>query len=306
MIDTRTTSGEASLSGAAMVDIITRTRNRPHFLKRACEAVLGQSYGNWRHHVINDGGDRESVDAVINALAFRYAGRGRLHHLDAQVGMEAASNTAIRQGSAPWIIMLDDDDTWTSDCLSQLTSFATTDSVRSGVACRSEIIHEECREENFIEVSRESFNPALVALSLVELAQANRITNNAFLFRRTAFEALGGFSEDLRVYGDWDFALRFLLRYDIEVLPEALAHYHQRRSSAGAVGNSFSEPRAAEQGRAVLLNRWIRQARTPPELLVAGLLALGGHILTSTALAGRLHKHMNALHKLRQKLFRFL
>ena len=54
------------------------------------------------------------------------------------------------------------------------------------------------------------------------------ITSNSFLYRRSLFDEIGGYNEDLPVLGDWFFNIEFLLHADIKILPRALSYYHHR------------------------------------------------------------------------------
>ena len=47
---------------ASRVVVVTRTKDRPVLLRRAMESVLSQSFQDWVHVVVNDGGDPVPVD----------------------------------------------------------------------------------------------------------------------------------------------------------------------------------------------------------------------------------------------------
>src|SRR5690606_3839576 len=47
------------------------------------------------------------------------------------------------------------------------------------------------------------------------------------------------YNEDLPVLGDWEFYLRFLRRFNIYVLQEQLAYYHQRTVGEGIYSNTI-------------------------------------------------------------------
>ena len=92
------------------------------------------------------------------------------------------------------------------------------------------------------------------------MARRNLFPPIALLFRRDAMEAVGFFNEDLPVLGDWDFHLRFLARFEIGVVNEYLANYHQRKKAAGAYGNSIHFGLNLHlQYDARLRNQWLRQ-----------------------------------------------
>lgn len=283
-----------------LVAVITRTRDRPRFLRRAIRSVAQQSFGRWRHYVVNDGGDRSAVDAVVSAAG----GGDRIEvlHLASRAGMEGATNRALERIDSRWVALLDDDDSWHEDFLETAVRALEQrcSSTLRGVVVRSLVVEERLDGEALIEVRRAPFNDHLVALSLERLACENQFTNNAFLFERDALEVVGAFCEELPVYGDWDFNLRFLQAFDVSVVPSALACYHRRVSGVLAHQNSFvQDPTVARRARAQLTNLWLRGAggRSPQ---LGMLMALGSELSRQQAVLDRMDKYFNALHRLRR------
>ena len=105
---------------------------------------------------------------------------------------------------------------------------------------------------------------------LASLVAWNRFATMSFMFERSALDAVGMFDESLPVCGDWEFNIRFLSKFEITVLKETLAFYHQRRKAKGSYGNSlFARSDEHRKYRARLSNRWIREG------LSNGTLGLG-------------------------------
>lgn len=287
------------MADAPVITIVTRTQGRPRFLARCLDSVLAQTRGDWRLVVVNDAGPAAEVDRVVGERATALAGRAEVRHRAASEGMEAASNAGFAGASTPWLTLLDDDDTWAPDFLSKLLPAAAALGPKAaGLVCRSVTVSERVDGDRLVELDRTATNPDLVAIGLDELTIENGFTNNAFVFRREVFEQLGGFDEDLRVYGDWDFSLRVLLSHELEVWPEALAHYH-RRSGTTAPNSFQAMPRAAERFRALLVNKWLR-GEAGRSAAVGALLALGRDRREQRDLSLRLGKLLNALHRVRR------
>lgn len=286
------------MADAPVITIVTRTQGRPRFLERCLDSVLAQTRDDWRLVVVNDAGPASEVDRVVSARSALAAGRIELRHRSASDGMEAASNAGFVGATTPWLTLLDDDDTWAPGFLERmLAAAAALPSKVAGVVCHGVVVHERFDGDALVETARSPFNADLVAVGFEALAVESRFTNNAFVFRREVYERLGGFDESLRVYGDWDFALRALLAHELEVLPEPLARYHRR--DGGAAPNSFqSIPHAAERYRARLINAWLRGdgGRSPA---VGALLAQGRASREQRELLKRIDKYLNALHRLR-------
>ncbi len=142
-----------------------------------------------------------------------------------------ALNDGVRASQAPWVAFLDDDDTWSPTFLEEMTNVAVAQKAKhnfGGVVCRTEAVYERVECEVVTQCGREAFNPQLERVSAEGLFQQNCFTINAALWRRTVFEAVGGFSEVLPVLEDWDFNFRAAVRFQIAVLPRMLACYHMR------------------------------------------------------------------------------
>jgi len=102
------------------VDIIIPTYNRVSFLTETLKSVQDQTYKDWFCWIAEDGESPETRDAVRPFLT-----DNRFIHLPgSHVGYPAAPrNRAIRQGSAPFVAFLDDDDLWLPEKLAQQVEF---------------------------------------------------------------------------------------------------------------------------------------------------------------------------------------
>ena len=214
--------------------IITRTKNRPLFLKRCIKTVLNQHYQDWVHIIVNDGGDPFTVDEIVKENVVAYHDRIAVIHKRESLGMEAASNVGIKASDSKYIVILDDDDTWHPDFLDQcITRLMHKRHPRiAGVITHSskvlEKVEQKRGEDIIMEVRREPFNQYLKTISIFQLAGRNIFTVNSFVFEREALETVGLYREDLPVLGDWDFNLRFILQYEIDVIPATLSYFHHR------------------------------------------------------------------------------
>ncbi len=254
------------------VAVITRTMDRPQMLERALRSVASQSYEDFVHVVVCDGGPIDRLRATIAATP---AVAPRLMVIDNVVnrGMEAASNIAIRHCESEFIVIHDDDDSWHPDFLREAVTFLDSKAGQryGGVVTGTEYVSEEVTHEGIVEHGRRPYNPDLVSLPLVDLARENRFAPIAFLFRRAIYDQLGGFDERFEVLGDWDFNLRFLAHADIAVLPRVLARYHHRDKGVTSVfANSVIGARDKHaEYLAVLRNKYLREQTDPVSATIA-------------------------------------
>ncbi len=247
------------------VAVITRTKNRTALLGRAIESVLGQSFRDWQHVIVNDGGDPLAVDDVVGRYQELYAGRLRVIHNPDSLGMEAASNVGVSNSESAFIVIHDDDDTWHPDFLLRCVAYLEApppvlDTPVAGVVTWSNRIIESFDGVEARTLKVEPLNTWMKEISLYRLAANNPFPPISFLFARSALEQLGGFREDLPVLGDWHFHLRFSAQYEIGLIPELLANYHYREAiTSGIYGNTVTAGEATHQRYDLLLrNDWLR------------------------------------------------
>jgi len=224
------------------IAIISRTvPGREMLLERALKSVLAQKYDNIFQMIVVDPPSPRSIEKIVRRYRKKYKMNISLVTSAAPSrGMEAASNTGIRRSRSDYIAFLDDDDTWKEHFLSRCITYLETvnDPVIKGVATGATRITEKVGKREIIEETRELLNPYLKGISLFHMLGENLFTNNSFLYSRDVFSEIGYYNEELPVLGDWDFNIRFLLKYDIGYIPEPLANYHIHITDDTGIKNS--------------------------------------------------------------------
>jgi glycosyltransferase involved in cell wall biosynthesis len=100
------------------VSIIIPAYNVALFIGETLQSVLNQEYQNFEVIVVNDG-STDDTEQIIQAFLPRF--QGRLHYLKQQnAGPAAARNKAIRQAQGQFIALLDADDQWLPEYLSEM------------------------------------------------------------------------------------------------------------------------------------------------------------------------------------------
>ena len=257
--------------------MITRTKNRVLLLKRALNSVAKQTFQDFVHVIVNDGGDAAAVEACI-ATALPDRSRVQVIHHPESRGMGGASNSGVQSSQSDLVVLLDDDDTWEADFLERMTQALDGRRATSigGVACQTCVVRERVDGDVVTPLGSAVFNADLSELLLFQLAVKNRFSVNAFLYERRCLKEVGYYRPDLPVLDDWDFNLRFMQHYDIDVVPLVLANWHQRGGSV--LSQSVS---AGNRDHALftnlLRNRWLR------EDIAAGRMGLGTLVGMATA-----------------------
>ncbi|WP_406636725.1 polysaccharide pyruvyl transferase family protein [Pseudarthrobacter quantipunctorum] len=222
------------------VAVIIRTKDRGRLLGRALDSVLGQTFSDWRIVIVNDGGSRAQVDDALEPRLSRIGDRLLRLDNEASLGMEAASNLGIRAVDSEFIAVHDDDDEWAPEFLATTVSYLEEHPSDGGVSVETEIVYERLTPAGRDVEERITFEPDLRDITLVDLLHYNRFVPISFLFRRSVYNELGGFDENLPVVGDWEFHLRFLVHHHIGLIKgRPLAFWNQRRAALSSEANSF-------------------------------------------------------------------
>ena len=235
------------------VAVITRTKDRPVFLARAMESVAAQNYDDYVHVVVNDGGNKEEVERVVTSSP--RSERVKLFHRDTSSGApDTIFNESIDRVPSEYVVIHDDDDTWHPEFLAR--TVGVLESGAKGVAVRTDKITEKLVDGQIAQVKTETYQPDVKSITLYRQCVDNQMTPIAFVYRRDVYEEIGKYDDSLPVAGDWEFGIRFLLKYDVEFIDPgfALAKYHHRKSG----DNSFAQHNHRRYFT-IIANRYLRQ-----------------------------------------------
>lgn len=243
------------------VAIITRTKGRPLFLQRAIRSVLSQTFTDWVHVIVNDGGDPAPVNLLVQSFECDYAGRARVLHLKESQGMQNASNAGLDAVDSAFVAIHDDDDSWAPDFLEVSVGFLAKEGresvVRGVVTQTTQIVEQITVTGEFREEQRRPYHP-FAFVTLAEMRRRNLFPPIAFLYSRSAHETVGRFRQEFDVLGDHDFNLRFLRHFEIGVVPTFHAFYHWRHGTEGNTVTSGRERHRLMLSR--MKNTYLREA----------------------------------------------
>jgi glycosyltransferase involved in cell wall biosynthesis len=202
------------------VDAIITCHNYGRFLGDAIESALAQSHPHLAILVVDDGSTDETP-----AVAGRYAERGVRYLYRPKGGAGQARNAGLRATSAPLVAFLDADDAWlphrVAAGVAHLERYPAALVAAHAFAC-----DEALRPSSIVHALR---GPAC-GMVFEPLLRHNVVLNpSSALVRRSALEAVGGFSE-LPIAQDWDTWLEIAKRFPIGFIDDvvALVRRHSR------------------------------------------------------------------------------
>jgi glycosyltransferase involved in cell wall biosynthesis len=222
----------------ARVGIVVRTVDRPEFLARALADIGEQSFRDFTVIVVNDGGNRRSVDAVVTASSI--ADRATVYDSRSPGGRCAAANTGIGALDTEFVVIHDDDDLWHPEFLARTVAWLDQHPDDLGVGVATAIVYEERRAGAWVETLRVPFWEGLDALRFIDLLEVNKAVPISLLYRRAVHDRVGDYDESLDAVEDWEFYLRVLAVGTLGFLGgEPLAFWTQRPGVSGADANSM-------------------------------------------------------------------
>jgi len=241
------------------VAVIMRTKDRPLLLGRAIDSLIAQTYKNWELVLVNDGGDRESIDKILDDRRESLKGRYQFLHNETSRGRWVAANQAIEASDSRYVALLDDDDTFEPEYLEKTAGFldGPHDPRFKGVITNFRYIKEEIRENKIVTVSQDP-PVEFGSMSLLELFDGH--PSAQLVHERGVYQDIGGcFRTDMQAVADWEFMIRYLLSYEIWVVKRPLFNYHIRQTNSDIdYGNSILQDYSMMYQTAVK-NEYIRK-----------------------------------------------
>lgn len=212
-----------------LVSIIVPYYNQGQYLSEALDSVLAQTFSNWEVVIVDDGSTDNSAE-----IAKLYAAKdARIHYIyQSNAGPSAARNHGVRESKGKYIQFLDGDNKLATRCVELAVE------------------HMESHKETVVFYSRARyFGVRNDEFFIRWTGYADLLCSNSIdcccMVRRTDFDSIGGFDEQMRGYEDWEFFIRLLyVRPNVYQHPDFLFNYRISDSQTGV--NAQAAKRAAE------------------------------------------------------------
>ncbi|MFO7494713.1 MAG: glycosyltransferase [Desulfobacterales bacterium] len=195
---------------APRVSIIIPTFNRAWSLTTAIDSVLSQDFDAFETIVVDDGSTDET-----RALLAGYGAALRVIQ-QANRGVSAARNAGIRAAAAPLVALLDSDDYWLPDKLAVQTTFF--DQNPEAVICQTE----ELWIRNGVRVNPGKRHRKRGGMIFEPSLGLCLVSPSAVMLRRSLFESVGFFDEQLPACEDYDLWLRISCRHPVHLIDRPL------------------------------------------------------------------------------------
>lgn len=197
-----------------LVSIVIPVYNGSNYLSDAIESAIAQSYPNIEILVINDGSDD---GGATRAVAQSYADKISYYEKE-NGGVSSALNMGIREMKGEFFSWLSHDDLYTSDKVAVQAEYLE----KSGLdCCYSDFFS---FGENIEEAQKIECDPFQMPESLFNLFGIGTIMGCTFLIRKTVFEEIGLFREDLKYTQDVEMWIRIFSSFKSHKINRCLVY----------------------------------------------------------------------------------
>jgi glycosyltransferase involved in cell wall biosynthesis len=193
-----------------LISVIIPTYNRGWILKEAIDSVLAQDFRDFELIVVDDG-STDDTGQILEAY-----GQDLTVYRQPNRGVSAARNRGIAAATGRLIAFLDSDDLWLPRKLSTQVDFfnSNPDAVINQ--------NEESWIRNGVRVNPKTRHHKISGMIFERSLGLCLVSPSAVMMRRSLFDEVGLFDEDLPACEDYDLWLRLSWRYPVHLIETPL------------------------------------------------------------------------------------
>lgn len=205
-----------------LVSVCLAHYERPELVHQAIESLKQQTYENFEVILVDDGSHSKQAKDNLVEIEKDFTARGWKVVRQENLYLGASRNTAARNAKGKYLMFMDDDNCAKQTEIETFVKIAETSSADI-LTCFSDTFNGLAKPDNKCVVHRLTPIGADLATGMF----LNIFGDSNCFVRRSAFEKIGGFTEDFGVGLDDQefFARSILLGLKLEVIPESLYFY---------------------------------------------------------------------------------
>ena len=197
------------------VSVVIPAYNKAELTVKTVESVLSQTYKNIEIIVVDDGSTDNTKD-----LLKPYVGKIQYIHKD-NGGACSARNVGIRKSTGEYICLIDCDDTYLPKKIEKSVAYLEKHPECGFVHTAAYLVDEK---GNIITQHSHKWAHKTGWISKYLLFK-NFICNSTVVIRKSCFEKVGLFDEEIFTPGDWDMWLRLSENYKVGYISKPLTKY---------------------------------------------------------------------------------
>ncbi|MEZ0174973.1 MAG: glycosyltransferase family 2 protein [Candidatus Reddybacter sp.] len=199
-----------------LISVIIPCYNQARYLPDAISSLLRQSYKNWECIIINDGSQDDTIDVAEKLVLLDKRVKFKSQE---NKGPSTARNLGFKLSNGDFIQYLDADDMLENDKLNAQFKFLeinTDIDITFSEACYFTTENHNLRDDGYYATGESE--PWITELwktpvgILKKSLSHNLFPINCPLIRRSVFEKVGGWNEELEAVEDWEYWIRCALK----------------------------------------------------------------------------------------------
>ena len=199
------------------VSIQMCTYNRAHYIEKAIQSVLSQSFTNWELLILDDASNDNTEEIVLKYL---HDNRIKYFKNETNLGIASNRNKGLHNSTGEYIAVLDSDDYWIDNQkLEKQIDFLDTHKDYAIVGTNMLVINEkgnEIKKSNFKHTDKDIRRKMLLH---------DQISQSTVLYRKKIALSLGGYDATYSVCDDYDLWLKIGKDNKIMVLQDYTIKY---------------------------------------------------------------------------------
>lgn len=240
-----------------LVSVLIPTYGGGQYLRRTVNSVLAQTYPHFEVIVIDDNGVGTENQKKTQAVMDAYKDESCVMYVCHEVNRNgsAARNTGFAHSKGDYICLLDDDDEFTPEKLERQVA---------GLEQHPECGLTYCSREMYVNGKLTGRKRALLSDNYLLDLVTHRlgISSGTLMVRRSVWEVLGGFDENLLRHQDYEFTARVAATYPILPLDFiGLKKYMVGRNNAKDYQQAFEYRKAYIEKVTPLMSRFNAKQR---------------------------------------------
>jgi glycosyltransferase involved in cell wall biosynthesis len=204
----------------AKVDVIIPAYNGARYLPFAVESVISQTFEDWQIVLVDDGSTDNTAD-VIAPYQERLGAKLKYVRQENR-GLPAARNTAIRNSKSELLALLDADDIWLPNRLSESVKVMAE---RPNAGLAYGLIAGIDPDDQLGSTWVGNLKHAEGRIAPYIYMRKVELPCPSMTFRRRCVDEVGMFDESMRATEDRDLWLRIALKYEVAFIPKVIAYY---------------------------------------------------------------------------------
>lgn len=201
-----------------MFTIVIPLYNKEKYIRRAIDSVLSQDFEDFELIVVNDG----STDGSISQI--KGVSDNRLKFIDqVNKGVGSARNTGISNANSNWIALLDADDVWATNHLSELRNIINKFPLSGMVATQHTIINTNSID-SVMSIDSQSSIIRSIDYFFETTKKAGIVCSSSVAIRKDVFENIGGFSGG-KMGEDLEYWAKIALDYPVAISEKVTSYY---------------------------------------------------------------------------------